>query len=86
MVGLDLCGGFLVKGAVKVGGKVVGKVAAKVLGKGASTAGAAVIETAAVSAVAKPPNRIYSARELIRRAVEIGPFHNFPESFNRQIF
>jgi len=32
------------------------------------------------------PNRIYSARELIRRAEEFGPFHNFPESFNLQIF
>lgn len=27
-------------------------------------------------------NRIYSARELVRRAAEPGPFHNFPESFN----
>lgn len=33
-----------------------------------------------------PPNRIYSARELRRRAAEPGPFHNFPESFNDQIF
>jgi hypothetical protein len=32
------------------------------------------------------PNRIYSARELIRRADEPGPFHNFPESFNAEIF
>ena len=32
------------------------------------------------------PNRIYSARELIRRAAELGPFQNFPESFNRAIF
>jgi hypothetical protein len=35
---------------------------------------------------ATQPNRIYSARELIRRADEPGPFHNFPESFNKQIF
>ena len=35
---------------------------------------------------APEPNRIYSARELIRRADEPGPFHNFPESFNNQIF
>ena len=32
------------------------------------------------------PNRIYSARELMRRAGERGPFHNFPESFNKTIF
>jgi hypothetical protein len=32
------------------------------------------------------PNRIYSARELIRRAEEPGPYHNFPESFNQVIF
>ena len=29
---------------------------------------------------------IYSARVLIRSAEESGPFHNFPESFNQQIF
>lgn len=34
----------------------------------------------------KPPNRIYSARELIRRADDPGPFHNFPESFDTEIF
>ena len=33
-----------------------------------------------------PPIRIYSARELLRRAQEPGPFHNFPESFNDEIF
>ncbi|MCU7937686.1 MAG: hypothetical protein KZQ99_23030, partial [Candidatus Thiodiazotropha sp. (ex Dulcina madagascariensis)] len=33
-----------------------------------------------------PPNRIYSARELVRRADEPGPFHNFPESFNDEVF
>ncbi|THF49395.1 hypothetical protein E6C50_11630 [Flavobacterium supellecticarium] len=31
-------------------------------------------------------NRIYSARELLRRTAEPGPFHNFPESFNQTIF
>lgn len=31
-------------------------------------------------------NRIYSARELIRRSAEPGPFHNFPESLNSTIF
>jgi hypothetical protein len=35
---------------------------------------------------ATQPNRIYSTRELLRRAEEPGPFHNFPESFNKQIF
>jgi hypothetical protein len=34
-------------------------------------------------AVANEPNRIYSARELTRRAQDTGPYHNFPESFNR---
>jgi hypothetical protein len=32
------------------------------------------------------PNRIYSAKELVRRAAEPGPYHNFPESFNARIF
>ncbi|MGY8628250.1 LysM peptidoglycan-binding domain-containing protein [Chromobacterium violaceum] len=32
------------------------------------------------------PNRIYSARELLRRVEEPGPFHNFPEAFNSEIF
>jgi len=40
----------------------------------------------AAKTAATQPNRIYSARELIRRAEESGPFHNFPESFNQQIF
>ena len=31
-------------------------------------------------------NKIYSARELIRRSAEPGPYHNFPESFNDNIF
>ncbi|GGF23839.1 hypothetical protein [Flavobacterium limi] len=30
--------------------------------------------------------RIYSARELLRRVEEPGPFHNFPEVFNNVIF
>jgi hypothetical protein len=34
----------------------------------------------------KPPERIYSARELMRRTEEPGPYHNFPESFNQSIF
>ena len=36
--------------------------------------------------VPRKPNRIYSARELMRRAQEPGPFHNFPECFNQEIF
>lgn len=32
------------------------------------------------------PKRFYSARELVRRAADPGPFHNFPESFNDDIF
>jgi len=42
--------------------------------------------------VAKEPNRIYSARELKRRADNPrsnnspNPNHNFPESFNKEIF
>ncbi|WP_300454555.1 RHS repeat-associated core domain-containing protein [Accumulibacter sp.] len=35
---------------------------------------------------ATQPNRINSVRELIRRAYEPGPFQNFPESFNAEIF
>lgn len=34
----------------------------------------------------KSPNRIYSARELVRRVEEPGPFHNFPGSFDETIF
>jgi hypothetical protein len=40
----------------------------------------------AAKAAPDPPNRIYSARELRRRAAEPGPYHNFPESFNDEIF
>jgi hypothetical protein len=38
------------------------------------------------STTARGPTRIYSAKELIRRAEESGPFHNFPEFFNAEIF
>ena len=34
----------------------------------------------------KPPNRIYSARELIRRGEDPGAYHNFPEGFDKDIF
>lgn len=30
--------------------------------------------------------RVYSARELVRRGEEPGPYHNFPEIFNPAIF
>ncbi len=40
----------------------------------------------AAGAVTPQPNRIYSARELVRRTEEPGPFHNFPELWNEQIF
>jgi hypothetical protein len=34
----------------------------------------------------KAPNRIYSARELGRRAEDPGPYHNFPGSFDELIY
>jgi hypothetical protein len=37
-------------------------------------------------AIGKEPNRIYSARELVRRSEASDSFHNFPESFNKSIF
>jgi hypothetical protein len=40
----------------------------------------------AAGAVGREPNRIYSAHELIRRGTDLGPNHNFPESFNDIIF
>ena len=33
---------------------------------------------APIKRLASEPNRIYSARELIRRGAQPGPFHNFP--------
>ena len=44
------------------------------------------VAAAATKASTTGVNRIYSARELIRRGAEPGPFHNFPESFNKTIF
>ncbi|MGH9181870.1 MAG: hypothetical protein ACRDY5_09165, partial [Acidimicrobiales bacterium] len=38
------------------------------------------------TAVAGPPNRINSARVLIREAEEAGPFHNIPGSFDDAIY
>jgi hypothetical protein len=37
-------------------------------------------------ALASAPNRIYSARVLIRAAEEPGPYHNFPMSFDEGVF
>ncbi len=39
-----------------------------------------------MAATGREPHCIYSARELFGRAEEPGPFHNFPESFNVEIF
>jgi hypothetical protein len=36
--------------------------------------------------LASEPIRIYSARELFRRAEDTGPYHNFAESFNESFF
>jgi hypothetical protein len=43
-------------------------------------------QSSSAAKTATQPSRIYSARKMIRRADEPGPFHNFPESFNQQIF
>ena len=59
------------------------RVAAKAGIKGGAKAAAKVADS---TGAATQPNRIYSARELVRRAEDPGPFHNFPESFNREIF
>ena len=60
---------------------------------GAANAVNKVVDTAnAAKNAAKEPNRIYSARELKRRAENprtnntANPNHNFPESFNAEIF
>jgi hypothetical protein len=52
------------------------------------TGGLAYLDAPGVPSTASElaPNRIYSARELLRRVEEPGPFHNFPESFNGDIF
>ena len=53
--------------------------------RGQTTSGAASCP-ARTPPTATQPNRIYSARVLIRSAEEPGPYHNFPESFNAEIF
>ena len=75
--GIGLAGDALGIGADAAGG------AADAAGASAGDATNGVADAAATSG---SPNRIYSARELIRRAEEPGPNHNFPESFNEEIF
>jgi RHS repeat-associated protein len=72
---------LLLSAPIKAGekGSQVARVAGEV-GSGARAAkGGAEVSS-------HPPNRIYSAQELLRRVEEPGPFHNFPESFNDDIF
>lgn len=52
----------------------------------AARSGAGLVDDTARAAAGGQPNRIYSARELVRRGNEPGPYHNFPESFNSAIF
>jgi len=82
------------KGLLKGGTKIIGAIgrSADDAVDVARVAGRVDDAVPAVNNAAKPlptatqPNRIYSARELIRRADEPGPFHNFPDSFNKEIF
>lgn len=64
-------------------------VASAVSRRGATQVGEQSIfnlaETEAASAISTP-NRIFSARVLRRSAEESGPYHNFPSSFDDQIF
>jgi RHS repeat-associated protein len=50
--------------------------------------GVAAIRAGRASSAANPsgPRRIYSARELVRRSQDPGPYHNFPGSFDDVIF
>jgi hypothetical protein len=48
--------------------------------------GAGEVRIAGCLVESAAPTRIYSARVLLRSAEESGPMHNFPESFNGQIF
>ena len=68
----------LVKGVVKTGIKAGGRSLTKKAAKSA-------IRNSAKGG-GQGVNRIYSARELLRRAAEPGPFHNFHEAFNKTIF
>lgn len=88
---LDLFGGSIVKGATKGVAKAVIKETVETSGK---VIAKETYQAAAREAVGKSAgfeanagvNRIYSARELIRRTQEPGAYHNFPESFNQTIF
>jgi hypothetical protein len=60
--------------------------AARAAANDAGSAAAGGEPAASAWGARKPPKRIYSARELIRRVDEPGPFHNFPESFDAEIF
>jgi hypothetical protein len=55
-------------------------------GAGAAGKGFSGLAGAGKTFLSTEPNRIYSARELIRRSTDPGPFHNFPESLNLAIF
>lgn len=76
-IGLIPGAGDVVSKGLKVGGEIAENAA-----KGAADLAA----DAARAASGDVPSRIYSARELIRRAEDPGPHHNFPESFNDSIF
>lgn len=47
---------------------------------------ALMVSSVSSAASSQGVNRIYSSRELLRRAAEPGPFHNFPEYLNEAIF
>lgn len=91
---VDAALGVAGAGVGKVAAKVASKVAPKFMGaaKAAIARGRSALRASgsaarsAEKAATSVPNRIYSARELLRRGVESGPFHNFPESFNQEIF
>ena len=68
-----------------IGAGAVSAVAGRVVGTATRTAatraGARVADD-----VMSEPNRIYSARVLRRSSGDSGPYHNFPETFDNQIF
>jgi RHS repeat-associated protein len=71
------------KAGQKAAEAVVADLVAAVRAERAVKVGEAVGDGA--RAVGKEPNRIYSARELVRRSEAADSFHNFPESFNKSI-
>lgn len=81
-------GAFAAGKGAATGGKVAGtlsNIGDKFKDFGAILAGVGRKGPDATGA-ANGPNRIYSARELNRRVEEPGPFHNFPEAINDDIF